>query len=220
MEESTIVQQIRQKGVDINVIVRQVINNPEYIPELINVIDTDTSSVKFGCEKALRLVSERQPELIYPYFDFFTKLLDCDNTFLKCGAILTIANLTVADVNNKFETIFEKYYALISGPVMIWASNVIGSSVKIVLSKPKLTDKIVSEILKVENATYLTKGVISPECKNVACGQAIETFKEFYDNIEQKEAVKEFVKRQLLNTREKVVKSAEKFLKQFSINKD
>lgn len=71
-------------------------------------------SAKFGCEKVLRCISERNPGLIYPYFESFVRLLESDNTFLKCGAILTIANLTSVDHKNRFENIFDRYYSLIS----------------------------------------------------------------------------------------------------------
>ena len=37
------------------------------------------------------LISEKQPELIYPHFGTFAKLLDSENNILKWGAIITIS---------------------------------------------------------------------------------------------------------------------------------
>jgi hypothetical protein len=217
MPASDIIQQIGQKGADIDSVVDRIIEEPGYIPVLIGVIDTEKGSIKFRCEKALRLISERHPEMIYPYFEFFAKLLESDNTFLRCGAIMTIANLTTIDDKKLFENIFALYYSLIAGPALIPAANVIGNSVKIAESKPELADRIAEEILKVEKAEYLNKGILSPECNNVACGQAIKTFDSLFAMIEHKKPVIEFAKRLLKSTRGPVVKSAEKFLKKHRI---
>ena len=135
-------------------------------------------------------------------------------TFL--GAIMTVANLTAVDTKNRFKAIFRKYYAPISGPVMVTAANVIGSSGNIVRAKPELADTVTKEILKVEKAGYLNKGEPSPECRNVAIGQAIDAFDQFYDRIGPKKKVLNFVKRQLTNTRKQVAKKAEQFMSKHS----
>lgn len=213
MAGGSILEQLGQKGVDITKIVDRVIDKPKEIGELVEALKVEKRAVKFSYEKVLRLVSMRQPELIYPYFDVFVGLLDSDNSFLKWGAIMTVANLTAVDKENKFEAIFRKYYAPIKGPTMVTAANIISSSAKIVLAKPELTQRITREILKVEKAEYVNKGAPSPECRNVAIGQAIDAFNVFFDQIDDKTKVVAFVKRQLMNTRKPVVKKAERFLR-------
>ena len=177
----------------------------------------DKGSIKFGCEKILRLISEQNPRLIYPYFDTFVELLDSENNFIKWGAIITISNLASVDDQNKFERIFNKYYLPITEEIMITAANIISNSWKIALAKPELIDKITTEILKVEKAKYKNKGDLSPECTNVVCGHAIDSFGQFFYKIKDKKLVVDFVKKQLKNTRKPVVKKAEKFLKKHKI---
>ena len=126
-------------------------------------------------------------------------------------SFLQVANLTAVDTEKKFEAIFRKYYAPMPGPAMVTAANIIGSSARIALAKPELTQRIVREILKVEKAKYERKGVPSPECRNVAIGHAIDAFDTFFEQIGDKAAVVGFVKRQLENTRKQVVKKAERF---------
>ena len=116
MAKPDVLKQLATKGTDINAIADQLIKDRKQIPRLIEALQTEKSSKKFACEKALRLVSERQPSLIYPYFGVFVDLLDSDNSFLKWGAIMTVANLTSVDKKKKFEAIFKKYYAPITGP--------------------------------------------------------------------------------------------------------
>ena len=213
-----VANEIRKRGADKEKIASYAMKNPECIAQLIEGVTAPKGSIRFGYEKVLRLISEQRPELIYPYFDVFKDLSGCDNSFLKWGAIMTIANLAAADSENKFDAIFEEYYAPIRGPVMVSAANIIGSSAKIASSKPYMTQKIVREILKVEEAQFQMHGKPSPECRNVALGHAIDTFDQFFDQIEDKSAIVEFVKRQLKNTRKQVVKKAEKFLKKHNIS--
>ncbi|MBN1292703.1 MAG: hypothetical protein JXB48_12755 [Candidatus Latescibacteria bacterium] len=213
----TIVKKIGLKSSDKEKIVEQVIKNPECLPEIIEGLHAKKGAVKFGCEKVLRLVSEKKPELVYPFFDVFAALLDSENNFLKWGAILTVANLTVVDSENKFEKIFEKYYAPVTGPAVVTAANIMSGSVVIAGAKPELLNYITRKILKVEQAQYRHHGKLSPECYNVACGHAIHYFHEVFNNIEDKEKVAIFVKNQLENTRKPVVKKAIKFLKKYAV---
>jgi hypothetical protein len=210
---SNILDQVSAKGADIGALADQLIKNSESIPKLIDALKTEESSKKYAYEKVLRFVSAKQPALIYPYFDFFCSLLDHENNFLKWGAIMTVANLTAADTEKKFEAIFRKYFVPINGPTMITAANIIGSSVAIAGSKPALTGEITREILRVEKAKFLIKGSPSPECRNVAIGHAIDALDGLYDQIDNKAEVIRFVKRQLKSTRKQVVQRAEKFLR-------
>ena len=70
-----------------------------------------------------------------------------------------------------------------------------------------MTGRITAEILKVGRAKYQTA-----ECRNVALGGAIESFDQFFDQIEDKKRVVRLVKRQLKNTRSATRKKAERFL--------
>ena len=103
MDKVIILQQIEKKGSDKEKIAGLVVRNTSYIPHLLEGLQAQKGSIKFGCEKVLRLVSREKPEVLYPYFDIFVKLLGSDNNFLKWGAIITIANLTTVDSKKKFE---------------------------------------------------------------------------------------------------------------------
>ncbi len=212
MAKENTLEQLRRKGADIDAIVERVTSKPKEIAELVEALKVEKRAFKFNYEKVLRGVSEKRPELVYQYFGVFADFFDSDNSFLKWGAIITIGNLAAVDKEKKFEAIFDKYYEPISGPAMITAANIIGSSAKIALAKPELTQRITREILKVEKAKYQRKGKPSPECRNVAIGQAIDSFDKFFEQIEDKKAVLVFVKKQLKNTRKPVTKKAERFI--------
>jgi len=213
MARDNILEQLGTKGVDIHAIATRLIRNRKQIPIVVEALQAEKSSKKYAYEKVLRLISDKKPELIYPYFNVFSKLLNSDNSFLKWGSIMTVANLTAVDTQNRFEDIFKKYYAPIGGPVMVTATNIISSSDKIVQAKPLLADSITKEILKVEKANFIHKGAPSPECRNVAIGQAIDAFDQFFDQIRPKARVRNFIKHQLNNTRQQVIQKAERFMR-------
>jgi hypothetical protein len=210
MLPSDLMHEISRKETDKNDIVDRVIRNPALIPEIIEGLSTDKAWTKYGCAKILRLLSEKKPEILYPWFDLFTDMLESDNSFLKWDAIHILGNLAAVDSENRLERIFDRYFAPIPGPVLITAANVIGGAAKIALAKPALTERVTDEILKVEKARYQTD-----ECRNVALGQAIDSFDRFFDQIEDKELVVALVTRQLNNTRNSTRKKAEKFLKKW-----
>jgi len=212
-----IAKELGKKGADAAKIAGYVIKRPECIRELVEGLKAPKGTLRYGYDKVLRLVSEKRPELVYPYFDIYAEQLSNDNSFLKWGAILTIANLACVDSQKKFDKIFDKYYSPVTGPVMVTAANIIGGSAKIALARPELTGRITNEILKVEKAKFESHGRPSPECLNVALGQAIDSFEQFFEKIDDKATVIRFVKRQLKNTRKSVSKKAEKFLKKHTV---
>lgn len=217
MVEMDISKELGKKGADAAKIAGYVIKQPECIGELVEGLKAPKGTLRYGYEKVLRLVSEKRPELVYPYFNVYAEMLNNANSFLKWGAILTIANLACVDSQKKFDRIFRKYYSPVIGPVMVTAANIIGGSAKIALARPELTGRITNEILKVEKAKFEIHGSPSPECRNVVLGHAIDVFDQFFEQINDKAAVAKFVKRQLKNTRKSVAKKAEKFLKKHAV---
>jgi hypothetical protein len=214
-----VIDKLSGKNIDKVKLANEVIKHPEIIPRLLEEINNPKGSIKFGCEKILRIVSEQKPEILYPYFDFYIKFLDSQNNFIKWGAIITISNLAAVDKEKKFDKIFSKYYSPITGKVMVTSANIIENSWKIVLARPELADKIANEILKSERSQYEYHGKLSSECSNVVFGHAIESFGHFYDKIINKKVVDSFIKRQLNNTRKPVAKKAEKFIRKYQISR-
>lgn len=198
---------------DIFELADQCINNPDQITMLFDIINTEKSSIKFTCEKTIRIISDIEPSALYPYFDRLTSLLDSDNNFILWGAIISISDIVCVDEDNKFDNIFEKYFSYLSSPAMITAANVVQNAYKIILSKPKLEKEITKKLLGIKNYTYYIKDEASPECKNILYGHMLDCFDEYFKTSSMKKEIIEFAKEQLNNSRVTVVKKAEKFLK-------
>lgn len=212
MQVSRLLQRIARKDSNKEKIAEEVLLSPVMLTEIMAGVRAEKSSVRFGCSKILRLISEKAPALLYPHMDFFVRLAGDQNTFLRMDAARVIGNLTVVDFDGKFERIFEEYFAPIRGPAMIPAANIIGTAAKIAAAKPSLADRIAGEILKVERAEYATG-----ECRNVALGHAIQSFDLFLELIQDKASVSRLVKRQLQNPRVGTRKKAEAFVRKHGL---
>lgn len=187
--------------------------NPAMIPVLLEIMQTDKGSIKFFSEKLIRLLSAENPELVYPYFADLGALLDNPNNILKWEAIITLSNLAAVDRENKFATIYEKYFSLLNDASMITAGNVAGNAWKIVLQNPGCEKDITGRLLAVRNNVYLNKGRPSPECKNIVCGHVLDCFEKYYQVAGEKDKILEFAEGLRNNPRPAVAKKAEAFLK-------
>jgi HEAT repeat protein len=163
--------------------------------------------VRFRSSKAIALLAEESPELLYPRFDFFLKQLDSPNSILRWNATRALASLAPADRGNKLEAALDKYLSPIPGPQMIGAAAAIRGAAAIALAKPNLADRLARAILGVRRAVYERE-----ECHNVAIGHAIESLERFFEGIADKKAVVEFVRAQRENPRPATRRKALRFL--------
>lgn len=178
------------------------------IQEVLAGLGAKRARVKFGASKALRILSERSPELLYPHFDVFAGMLGHDNHILQWNATLTLAHLARVDRKAKIEAILDRYLDLISGPNMITAANAMRGAAIIGLAKPHLVKRILPPIMRVERAEYAT-----PECRNVAIGHALRALQELAGLVPDRRAIRLFAARQLGNPRAATSTKARRFLK-------
>lgn len=190
----------------------QLRRKPELLAGLIAALSSDVALVKFCAAKALRNLSERAPDLIYPHFDFFASLLRNENSILRWNVILLLGILATVDGKRRVDRIIDGYLSPISGPHLIDAGNTMRGAAAIGVAKPYLADMIARHILEVERATYAT-----PECRNVAIGHAIASLDRLFPILAGKHAVQRFVSRQMDNSRAATRKKAEGFLRKWPL---
>jgi len=207
VEKIDILEKLGKKEIKAEYIAKIVIKDPGSLPEIFNGISSENPRIRFKSAKTLRVISERSPKILYSQMDFFINLLDTQNRILKWNAIDVIGNLTSIDSKNKFDKIFKKYYSFLSAESMITVAHVVDNSGKIAQAKPHLAEKITRELLKIEKTPR------NQECRNILLGKVILAFGMYFDQIENKDDVISFVKRQLNNTRNATKVKAEKFLK-------
>lgn len=184
-----------------------VIEHPETLSQLLAGWDSEQTSLKYTSAKVLRMLSLKEPDLLYPNVDFFIDRLHGENSILRWEAIRVVGNLARVDARDRVDQILDVYLEPIRGPVMITAATTIESAATIALAKPRLAAVITRAILKVEYGNYQTE-----ECRNVALGHAIEALDRMFAVVDPLAEVFEFVRRQTDNPRNSTRKKAAAFL--------
>lgn len=181
------------------------------LPLLFEGTSSNKASVRYGCGSVLLDLSEKHPEMLYPYIDKFIGLLDSKHRILTWNALAAIANLTKVDQELKFDAIFNKYYNYLGSEYMVTVANVVVNSAKIVSNKPYLAQKITVELLKVQDLQ--TTPHLTEECKLVIAEHAIQTFSTIINYTQNKKALLEFAQKHQNSTRISLRKEADSFLK-------
>jgi hypothetical protein len=162
-----------------------------------------TGTARFGAGKKLAATAEKDPGRVYPHFDTIAALLDSQSKVVRWNAMQIIASLATVDVDHKIDALLDTYLAFIRGDNLISAANAIKGAGAIARSRPDLLARILPAILAVERAEYET-----PECRNVAIGQALDALRWLGVEVRAREEVSAFIRRQTTNSRAKVARTA------------
>jgi len=187
--------------------------NPGLIPNIVDGVSSSKAIIRYSCAKVLMDFSEENPEEIYDHMDFFINLLDSKHRILTWNAIITIANLTKVDTMRKFDENFDKYFSFLNNDYMVTVANIVGSSSKIVLAKPYLTNRIINELLKVDKIKITPH--LTEACKKVIIEKTIKSFNIFIDQIKDKEKIFSFVKKHINSSRKTLKNEAQKFMQKW-----
>jgi hypothetical protein len=201
---------LRSKNVDIADAAKAALKDKEFLLELIKNLKSKKETIRFNSSKVLALISNENPDVLYPYWDFFFALLDGNNTYWKCSGIPIIANLTRVDGENRFEKMFETYYSLLNDKKsFIPAAYLARSSSTIARSKPNLQAKITEKLLRIDKTHH------HPQRRDLVKSDIIEAFDEYFEEVEDKTKIVAFVKEQLKCDSPKTRKIAAKFLEKW-----
>lgn len=191
---------------DIESIAQKALQDEGVLSEVLQGVLSAKDAVRFHSFQVLLRLSEGHPGILYPQWGFFAGLIDSDNAYRKFIAVHIIANLTRADIENRFEEIFDKFYHLFNDSVIV-AGHVAADSGKIARAKPNLQSQITNRLLNIDKTNQKHKDLVK--------AGAIEAFDEYYEEAENKEGIVEFVRQQLQCTSPKTRKKAREFLKKW-----
>lgn len=178
---------------------------------------SEKPEIKYCCAKRAIALSQKEPSALYPQMDVFVKLLDSENHILKWTAIIIIGNLSAADKQNKINKLVPRLVKFLHEKEMITAANSIKALGQIAKNKPSFKEKIFREFLKVEKAKYYNKGLLSPECRNIAIGHVLNVLDSFRDDLPSRKDIISFIKRQTKNNRLAVKRRAVQLLRQIHV---
>jgi len=198
---------LNTKDIDIESLARQALENPQVRSELFRGLSDKQERVGYNCVRALLLLGEEHPQLLYPHWDLFVELLRSENTYFKLRGANLIATCAAADTEHRFEGLFDEYFGLLNGSGVIAASYIARNSGKIARAKPDLQDRITSRLLAIDETHH------PAERKDLIKGHALEAFAEYFETSERKAEIMEFARAQLDSKSPKTRKIAKEFLK-------
>ena len=187
MKTNQIYLQLAEKELTADQLAQKAIKQPVLITAIVDGLDQAQADVKYPCGKALRVIVDEEPELLYPYFDLFTSMLDSSNKIMRWEAIYVIAGLAAVDEEDKLSAVWKDYFRPIDGPEMITAANVVNGAGRIAVARRDLVDSAIREILRVRRGKYETE-----ECYRVVAAAALKAFDKLYKLVDDKEPLIRF----------------------------
>ena len=182
----------------------------EKLSKALKGILSKKDEIRSNSFKVLMHLSEEQPKVLYPKWDYLANLLDSDNHYQRYISINILANLAAVDTKNKFDKIFDKYFSNIDGDRTMVAGQAALNSGKIAKTKPNLQTKITNRLLNIEK-THKGKQI------ELIKAYTIEAFSEYFEESSDKNKILDFVKTQLESESPKTRKLAKEFLKKKTI---
>ena len=208
--------EIIQGKPDLEIFVASLVNSPERVGTLLDIIRRDHGSVKFFCDNAIRTLSEAHPDLVYPWFEEIADLIHSPNHFIQWGSLRTIANLIGVDRGRQFLSIKDEYLDLIDDETMITAATVAGVAWNFVRTLPDLGPEITGRLLKVVDNTYLHKGEPSPECRDIMIGHVLDCFDQYFEISTRQHEILAFAQEQTKNKRKSTARKAGSSIKKYA----
>ena len=209
-----IINLLTDKGTQASVEVSHILmKDPSKITVVNELINSGKAKIKYGSAKTLLILSDRKPELLYPYFNVFVDLLSGKNNILKWTAVDIVSNISFADTDGKIDKkLLNNFFQMISGDSLITAGHVVGNLWKIAVTDKCSADKIAIEMLNYDRAN------ISEECKSILAGHVLESFSKFFDLLsnDKKKDVLELARKQLSSLRVGTRRKANIFIKRFA----
>ncbi|MFX1407558.1 MAG: hypothetical protein ACFFBW_11430 [Promethearchaeota archaeon] len=188
-------------------LVNKAIEEPKVLSELVENLVIKDETIRYNSHKVLSIVSEVNPKVLYPKWEFFVDLVKSKNNFHKVIGLQIIANLTKIDIKRKFEDIFDIYCDLLDAKSVMTAAKLAGNLGKIANAKPNLRSKITNKLLEIEKTSH------EPGRKELIKASVIESFREYFEVSDNRDLIINFVKKQLNSSSPKTRNTAEKFLK-------
>lgn len=196
------------KKINIEEAALNAIKNEKVLSELLEGILSKKDEIRFNSHQVLLYISENNPEVLYPQWDYLSDLLTSNNHFHRYIAINLLANLVKIDKANKFETDFNKYFDNIAGEKTMVAGQAAMNAGKLAKAKPNLQAKITDMLLNID---HIHQGKQTELMK----AHAIAAFNDYFEEITNKEKIIDFVNKQLENESPKARKAAKEFLKKW-----
>jgi hypothetical protein len=197
--------EMNDKSADIGSIAGKALADKELLAEILDGMKVKDETLRYNCHKVLMELTREHGDVLFPHWDYFVGMLDSPNTYHRLSASQLLSRLCKVDREGRFEKIFDKYFAQMSDKGTVLAAHVTFNAGIVAAAKPYLRARITRMLLDFDN---IYKGK-QPEMTKA---YVIGAFGEYYDHAENKEEIKDSVRKMLDSTSPKTKKLAREFL--------
>jgi hypothetical protein len=208
---SAILSEASAEKISAESIAERILKDRQPLDSVFVVISNGPPGDRFRCSKALLLLSESNPRLLYPGIQDIVNLLESKNQILKWNAIAILGNLASEECKSVMDGILPKLYGFLSCGELITANHAIATLAKIGRAFPEKKKKIIPQLLKVEGYAFDTD-----ECRNISVGKVILALEELMDSSKANKTLAEFARRHVDNGRPATAKKAKEFLRRLT----
>jgi hypothetical protein len=197
---------LASKDANLDPVAQLAVTDANIRKEILAGIVSKDDAYRYNCFEVLFQISEEQPRVLYPEWDYFAKLLDSSNAFYRSMGLRLLASLTGADEEEQFEDIFERYFDLLDDEKVMVARYLVQSAGRIAERKPHLRERIAKKLLSLDQTHHIEgrKALIKAD--------AIEFFDTFFEELADEEKVLAFAEGLLACSSPKARKAAKAFL--------
>jgi hypothetical protein len=188
------IKQIQRDEVLRNLLIEQMISNKNIM-------------VYYHCYEIISEASYIRPELFYPHWRSFYRLLNHKNSYHRDIGLTIIANLSKVDTQNLTDAIIGEYMQHIRDAKFMTASCCIRNCSKIMLNKPDLMKKIIPYLINIENDT-----IFPPKQQDYLIGDIIKAFDVVFDQYENRTELIGFIEGHTRTRSPKTNQLAKEFL--------
>ena len=194
-----------ERDPDLDAAVRLALADAEFRAALRDGVVSKNEVYRYNCFRVLLRISESQPAVLYPDWEGFVALLGSDNAFHRSIGLQVIANLVSADVDRRFDALFDRYFALLDDDKVMVARYLAQSAGRIAKAMPDLRARITERLLDVACTHHEHKDLVKTD--------VIQAFAEYAEDYPDKARILAFVEQQLDSTSPKTRKAAKEFLR-------
>jgi len=171
-------------------------------------LNSKDPKIKYGFTKELLTIGANNPELLYNHFDHWDKMMLSDKNIIKWTAIDIIGYLSSVDKENKTDSRISNLIGLLHSGHLITSNHAIFAFGLIAQNKPIHRKMIIKELTAISKDKFDTE-----ECKEIAKGKVLETFKSFFTDIKDDKSVIDFIQIATNSQRNSTKKKANQLLR-------
>lgn len=213
MNVEELVEKIAEKDFDVDEFVQIALMDDEARDEIVHqMISNAKIMVYYHCYYVASKASKECPELFYKYWDEISELLHHENSYHRDFAIDIIGNLTKIDRDSRFSEIEDEYFARINDKKFMTGNNCVRNLRKVYKHKEELRERIIALLLDIDNQCEYTE-----KQKGVLKCDVLEIFEEFYDEVEERDEINEFISAEVDSISPKTRKKARELVRAFGM---